>query len=671
MSRAWAAAGVVGAVAIAACVSPAWSSTAISGKVTADGQPVVGAWVQLNTGLVVQTDAKGRYVLTPVPKATYAVQVLALGKQPLIVPGVIAGKGKSDFALKPAESPFGIVHVQAVRTDRGEPCPTRIVTRWRAAAEGEWATPQFIQAASTIDSAGNSLVPDESVRGWIVPFGACSWSLGETVMAVPPGQVELTCTSGILMRATQSVVDVVADQQVDAPISLVPGGEGVGLGWTCGALGCRVASGTGGYAVNLPLAATVLRAEGYDWAAVLPDYGSDAAQGDPRQVASELSNERFQLWLADEVGSADTGRQVLLAAKPPLAGEPMSPGYFQAGASPRAVALYRELAPQLAFDLIADPLSVPLLDLKLSQPDAPRAMELWSMLVSRSYRLGAASLSCGVIGNGCVPVSDRTFVQIEGELTLAEVVRGLKRATTSASTGPVVTLALGEALPGETLPADDSSRVAELDAWLGCIPGGGITKMELIRGGRIVRTWDVAEVGPNHVSARIAVRERQATWYALRATGAVGTEDGVPLVAQTSPIYMTGPTSTPPRAAEVTLSGRVYDSATNDPVEGARVKATPPGGKALTVTTGADGSYSVTTLATAMLEVSHSRYGVVVTPAGQPRTGSSTKFVAWDSPEVAKFLRSTPAGGLLDWSRYAALREVVSTATVNFPLGKP
>jgi hypothetical protein len=147
----------------------------LTGLVTADGKTVAGARVQLNTGQIASTDARGRYSFADLPQATYALQVFAPGKEPVVVGDVVPGKGKADVALAPAKAPLGLVHVTATTPD-GAACPVRLVTRWRAADGAEWQSPTELTFVSTLDARGRPFVAAEQSRPCIVPFGACLWT---------------------------------------------------------------------------------------------------------------------------------------------------------------------------------------------------------------------------------------------------------------------------------------------------------------------------------------------------------------------------------------------------------------------------------------------------------------------------------------------------------------
>ncbi|MBM3476120.1 MAG: carboxypeptidase regulatory-like domain-containing protein [Armatimonadetes bacterium] len=640
---------------LAALVGEASAAT-LSGQVTADGKPLAGAWVQLNTGLIAVTDARGRYSFAQVPLATYALQAFAPGKEPGTLTAVVPGRSRADFALSPAGVPLGLVHVKATTPD-GALRPVRIVTRWRAAEGAEWQTPGEPRYASTLDGRGRPYVPAAEDQASIVPFGACLWTQGEAVMALPPGQAELTCTAGVLMRAAQQTVGVKPNEAVEVAVSMTLGSELGSSGWRSGALHVEVGGDTSeaAYLVNIPLAAAICRAEGYDWVVLGEPYGNDPAQASPRQVVAEVSGDKFAVWLAPEVpASPRGGRRIAVGQDQPL--PPAVPGYYAGGLLKRAVALYAEpLGPEpareLPFEAVADPRLVPLLDLPPAGPTTGDSLKLWTLLVEHGLRVGCAAVGDARLDLGRLPLPERTFVQMGGALGSAAVVSALQRGATFVTTGPALSLTIGDARPGGTLPADDKTCIADLDAVLGCVPTGGVARVELVRNGAVARTWDVSDVGPNHVQARIAVRENQPAWFALRAYGADASQ-----VAYTSPIYFIDPNAPPPTAREARIEGTVFDDATGAPIAGAKVTATAPGGRPVSTTTGADGRYALVAPATAMLEVSHPRY---------PKADSA-KFVAWDCPTVRAALESVTADSLLTWEQYRLVEEALTAPTVDF-----
>jgi hypothetical protein len=630
----------------------------LSGQVTADGKPLAGAWVQLNTGLVAATDARGRYTLTPVPQATYALQAFAPGKEPGVLASVVPGRSRADFALSAANAPVGLLHVKATTPD-GALCPVRIVTRWRAAEGAEWQTPTELRHASTLDGRGQPYVPAAEDRASIVPFGACLWTRGEAVIALPPGQAELTCTAGVLMRAVQQTVEVKPNEAAEAAVSMMLGSELGKSGWRSGALHVEVGGDTSetAYLVNIPLAAAICRAEGYDWVVPAEPYGNDPAQANPRQVAAESSDDKFAVWPAPALPVSPVGgRPIAVGQDQPLPSA--APGYYASGLLRRAVALYAsplgpDPARELPFEAMADPRLVPLLDLPPVGPTTAEYLKLWALLLEHGLRVGCAAVGDARLDLGRLPLPERTFVQTGGSLDAAAVVSALQRGATFVTTGPALSLTIGEAGPGQSVPADDKTYVAELDAVQGCAPGGGVARIELVRNGVVARTWDVSEVGPNHVQARIAIRENQPAWFALRAYGADASQ-----VAYTSPIYSIDPNASPPTAREARIEGTVTDEATGAPVAGARVTATAPGSKPVTTTTGADGRYALVAPVTAMFEVSHPRYPKPDAP----------KFLASDCPTIRAALEGVTAESLLTWEQYRRVEEALAAPTVDFRL---
>ena len=642
----------------------------ISGVVTADGKPLSGAWVQLNAGRVVSTDKRGRYSFSDTPVASYALQVFAAGRRPVVSAWVVPGKERHDVALPPADAPLGLLHIRVVRTDRGELCPARISTRWRAAEADEWAAPPDREFASTLDAKGTPLVPQEMVAPWLGMGRACLWSGGEAIVVLPPGQAEVTCGSGVLLAAGRQVVEVRAGETTPVEVALEPNGDVAAVGWTSGAIACGVALGTAedAYTANLPLAAVISRAEGYDWVAASPPYGNDPEQGDPQKVAAELSDERFQLWLSPAPRPDPWGGQAAVVGRwEPATPELPAPVSFDGAAQEGAVLVpmhpFRSQGAGAFADIVLNPSAVPVLDLRASETDGPEHFALWALLLGHGYRIGAAAVPEICIARGLLPVRERTFVRIEGDLSLRAVVDGLRRGYTGVSAGPVVSLAVGEALPGETLPAGEATHVAELRAWLADTPGSRLSQVQLVRGGEIVKRWDVSEAGPTRFEASIAIRESAPTWLALRATG-IGA--GLPRVAWTSPVYFEADGTRPSGALDAHITGVVSEARTGRPVAQARVTATPPSGAPVVATTRRDGSYELNAPACSMVQVAHPDYRVV----DEPLSGddSTTKFVAWHCPPVRDLVDAASVQELLDWSLRGALAEAASSPPLDFAL---
>ncbi|MBM3499588.1 MAG: carboxypeptidase regulatory-like domain-containing protein [Armatimonadetes bacterium] len=631
-----------------------WAAT-LSGQVTADGAPLPNAWVQLNTGQIAVSDARGRYTFPQVSPATYALQVLAPGKEPVVLAEVVPGRGRADASLAPAAVPRGLVHVKATTPD-GAPCPTRIVTRRRAAEGEEWQPPEDLRLASTLDGRGRPLVPAEDEQASIVPFGACLWTRGEAVLALPPGQAELTCTSGVLRRIDQQVVEVKPNEVTEVAVSMMLGSELGVAGWTGGGLGWGAGVG-GTYLTNIPLAATVCRAEGYDWVSLEGPHGEDPAQSNPRQAAAEASDERFAVWLAPELPpgpSAD--RLTVLGQEQPLPSG--APSYHVAGLLKRGTIVHADpLAPEslreLVFGLLADPAASLLLNVDPASARRDEHVRLWTSLLEWGGRMSCAAVSEGGLSQGRLPAPERTFAQTNGSLDQTTVVDALRRGATFATCGPVLGLTIGGVGPAETLTADDTTQVAEVDAALVGPPGAALTRLELVRSGRVARAWNVADVGPNHLQARLAIREREPVWYSLRAFGADGLQ-----AAHTSPIHFVDPAQPPAPVRQARFTGTVVDAATGRPVSGAKVTATTPGERPLSVDADPAGRYAVTAPLTAALEASHPRY------VGEP----SVKFAVWDCPSIREALGTATPDNLSDPEFCARVEEALAAPVIDFRL---
>ncbi len=669
----------------------AWGAT-VAGRVATGGQPVAGARVQLNTGRVTETDPRGRFSFAAVPRATYAVHVFAPDRQPLTVGGIVPGKGTIALELQPSDISLGFVHVKAIRADRGVPCPIRLVTRWRAQETDEFVSPAQLEWASTLDARGEPLVPSDGVQPFIVPHGACLWCRGEAVIALPPGEAELTCTSGPLMRVAQQTVAVNPGQFTEVEVTMTVGAALRESGWVSGVAHCRVSSPAGRYLTNLPLAAAICQAEGLDWVAFSPGYGTDPDQADPVQVARELTTENFHVWLPPDGPREPWGGTIVtLGPSDRQEAHGSAPHHHEAAAMRKSVSIYthalrtgpedfrsdsgrpafRDLATELPFDLLADPSIVPAFDLRLTASDSAEHFDLWTLLLNQGFRLGAVSFSDACIGTGDLPVADRIFVHASLERGAADVADSIRRGATFVSSGPVVSFAVADSMPGEAIPADDQTKIAELDAWLGCVPGGGISRLELLRAGQVVRNWDISEVGPNHVQARIAVRERERTWFVLRAHGVAPGHPDSRQVACTSPWYFQLPGEAPVGPLEAQIAGRVTDGRTGEPVSDVRVTATSPSGQRESVTTGADGQYRLAAPVAAMVEAAHARYQHAERPMTRdsgPRADNTTKFVAWDCPEVFELLRFASKDDLLERDYYWRLRERMVTPRLDFVL---
>jgi len=684
-------------------LTPVAHCAAIRGTVTSDAGPVAGAFVQTHAGHLAVTDAKGRYELANLPEATYALRVCAAGLEPQVVGGVAAtGNITRDLKLQPAAQPLALVHVRVTGAD---PPGFRLVTRVKPEGAAEFAAPSgptALPGLQQMDAAGQPIQLSAQTRACSPVDGAWLWARGEAALPVPPGEVELTISRGPGWRPVQqtaavpagqvTVVDVALARIVDLPV----------MGWIGGDAHCHVYHGgyEEDYATNLPLAADTCRGEGMEWAFVAPDYGKDAAQRDPWRVAEAEAVPGFLFSLNWEIREPWGGHLVVVGPREafgPEAGQPPVPlnephcqkiqRLLRAG----AVAIYthpvREygelkepggarvgfvnLAGELPFDLVAEPNLVRVLDLQTDEMDGKGEFALWSMLLDRGYRIAPASFTDATLDNGSFPVTNRTYAYVAQDRSPAALVRALLTGHTFVTSGPLVQFSVGGALPGDVLPLDNAPRSTLVEAWMASLPGQGLSRVELLRNGAPVQTWDLLAERPEHFRTETLLSESRPAWYVVRAYAGNRETPATAQVAWTSPVYFAPADAAPLQTTYTSLSGTVTDAATGTPVAGADVQFDVGGEVFKVLKTDQQGAYSLSVPAACAVRVTHPRYRVVETaldPSKGAREAETTKYLAWDVPAIRDAICWARASDLTDWQAYEKLQGELREAKLDFRL---
>ncbi len=230
--------------------------------------------------------------------------------------------------------------------------------------------------------------------------------------------------------------------------------------------------------------------------------------------------------------------------------EPRLAGYYRAA----SVAL-GETACELPFDAAAG-----VLPDAVALSGSPEDEAVWFRLLSMGHRIPAVHVAGGSFGEGVIP-SERTFVHVgRGKrATLENIVAGVRAGKVTASNGPFVFISIDRHPPGSVLPADGSSRAIVFEAHSSTEKGGAVTRLELIRNGKVIES-EPGQAGG--FAARKVINEKSTAWYIARArAGPNGSR-----VAWTSPVYFEGPGYAPPAPVTTRVRGRVTDARTGRPL---------------------------------------------------------------------------------------------------------
>jgi hypothetical protein len=315
------------------------------------------------------------------------------------------------------------------------------------------------------------------------------------------------------------------------------------------------------------------------------------------------------------------------------------------------------MAQELPFDTVVGP-TYDAIDILMKPQEREvhrRAVELWFMLLNRGYRIAATASSDTTFDNpgGGVPGMVRVYTRIEGPPDLTSIARAMKAGRNFITSGPLLLLEIGRHNPGDVVKGEKKLN-ARLRAWSSGQFGDRLSKVELIRNGEIVRTWEPTDGGTNF-EAHWTVVENGTAWYIARCYGA--TDDQI---AITNPIYFEGRDYRPPEAVKARVTGIVRDSESGAALDGIVEVIEMDGRRPITTAKVpfGGGRFEITVPGTARLRVS------------TPGHAEEMKSVFMDSPGLLDSMLSMTPEGISDWGTYEKLKELLSDVRLEYSLNR-
>jgi hypothetical protein len=204
---------------------------------------------------------------------------------------------------------------------------------------------------------------------------------------------------------------------------------------------------------------------------------------------------------------------------------------------------------------------------------APAAASMWYRFLNCGLRIPATAGTDKML-NTQVVGSVRTYVKVDGSFSYAAWLDGIRAGRTFVTTGPILRFQAGgrevgdeiTARPGDTIPVRATVKSRLPVDWI-----------EVVMGGQVVARRDNASHAES-LSLDAEVSASKSTWLAARAYSPtlqpyqrwefLGTE-GIPVMAHTSPIYVTVEGQRPRSPEDATVLAGWTDRA----IEWARTEA--------------------------------------------------------------------------------------------------
>jgi hypothetical protein len=537
--------------------------------------------------------------------------------------------------------------------------------------------------------ASPSLLADGVLRGRIVDAdtgrpiaatltigGARSRVEGEFEKSVAAGTLRVTVSRGFDYRPVERTVEARDGETVDLNVALRRQSPLRRLGWVTGDNHVHMIHGERQVPVDFPTVSLAARAEGLDYVAVaqqwpLPVVTPEALAEACRRVSTPDFLMTWNLeapknywhgdsstcvghgWTVGMKGRTQDGRDAIveLLTLSAMDDEPRKTNYpnFEIHSlihSLGGIVSYTHphrwwmdkgkfvsnLAAELPFDTVAGP-TYDTIDvmMRVGEREVNRkGLALWFMLLNHGYRIAATASSDSTFDRpgGGVPGAVRVYTRVEGEPTIERIAAAMKAGRNFVTSGELIHFRAGQHEVGDVVKAP-AKLDSEIQAW----PAG--TKIELIRNGEVVRTFD-----SDH--ARFEIDEKGTAWYVARAGGAI-----------TNPIYFEGADYKPPVPAtahvRATVSGptsgtvEVLQYVGRDPV----VRRTIPF---------RNGGFEADVPATARLRVRAEGYQ------------AQTKSIFIDSPEILNSVLKMRSETLADWATFERTREMLRNVRLAFDL---
>ncbi|EIP97544.1 endoglucanase [Opitutaceae bacterium TAV1] len=618
------------------------------------GQAVAGTFVMTNTGRLVQTGTDGAFSFTGLSPSRYALKVVAANREDFIMPNI-------DLSEKPV-------------------LEVRVVSK-PAATANALITGRFIDKASRrevpvwceITDADGNPIRWFDVSG--APYGGRTdvekgvwhqknkrfWSLGGVAFTTKPGFLKMSVHADGYAPA-QIGREVGNGKPENWEIELAPLARAENEGFFKGDFHSHLVHWEKLYNVNIPMAAFLLRAEGYRWHYLSANFTKD----DTARVADMENRNGFsRLFLALNAEYPKTagghwgnaGMEMpnnLLPYKEYANIEVIRTQIVGGGGEGVAVPVHPFYGhmrnKELPFDLLGAPELIAGLDF-YTEWTAP-ADKTWANLLNKGYKLCRTATSDAAFDVGRTPgTMGATFIySATGILDRSSIVNAIRNGQTSIGwKGTLVVFKMEGKVCGEVFPADSRPRkatVAVLSA-----PGTNVD-IVIVRNGEMFRRFTLRVPASGKGSVELEVRESEKAWYAANCFYAGTTDRPKPtLLGASSPLYFGDWTPPPPVLANVNLS--VIDSATRLPVS-AQIEIR-EGDKMITSQKVQSGAVRLSARVFQRIRVSAEGF--------QSQETGILKI-----PAIAQFIENSSEQELHDWSHYEKARALLQDVSLEIAL---
>jgi hypothetical protein len=250
-------------------------------------------------------------------------------------------------------------------------------------------------------------------------------------------------------------------------------------------------------------------------------------------------------------------------------------------------------------------------------PDHPADQALWFAALNEGFQVPGLAENDTVYGSPDIrsgPHVTYAFVPEMGpSIDLGKIVEAIGAGRVFASSGAFCLVSLDDkSRMGETVVDDGKEHALSLHAWASADPNDTIDRLEVIAGGKVLRSVDAAR-GKREWQGSVPIRTDAAKWAIVKVVC-----KNKSAAAITSPIYFRKPgEAKTPEPVKAAVAGKVTRDGKGVPAE---IAVTLWGKDVARTKAGADGAYRLEAPLAAHLKFSH-------------EGGTAEKVILWDDPE--------------------------------------
>jgi carboxypeptidase family protein len=640
---------------------------AIEGQViSTDKKPITEAIVMTNNGKICHTNNSGRFLFTGMSTGKYAVKAIAAGMEDKVLPAIKVEKGKTASA-----------RIVMEKSSSGRSVIVGNVTD-AVAGENLYANMLITDSSGSIrwfDINGNPYGGREDVKpGTWHQKTKRYWTDGDFAFSVMPGKVKIIvkrigCFTETLTVAVSKEETVKVDAKLKRIVNMKE------LGWFRGDFHAHCAHGEDIYKVNVPFAAFVLRAEGYDWFYLSTDHNNDGLEVDNRRIAEEQNSTDLFLKLNSEYPKTINGHigNVGITPKGYMHGSrysnlelireeifkkggiaiPVHPLFGRHERDDSGRSIYPMAYKELPITLLAAPEMIQGIDLYYTNW-RPQGEKLWTVLLNKGYRLCCTATSDAALDLGRTPdTMGSTYVYLgKTQPSRTNIIEAFQKGRTSVSwKGASIVFSIDNQICGYDFNITDAKpKKAQVTVY---DQPNVKANISIIRNGKLFKEFETTIPVSGKVTFTFDIVEETNAWYRAVYTSQ---EEKLTIRAATSPFYFTKGERIKPSIVMADVTMHIYDAETgqslnataeildyDNPVEKLAVK---------------DGVLRIRIRPYYRLRVSAEGYPPV------------EKTIVQDFAPIAETVKYMSPENLCNWQTYEETRKLLESVNLDFPLKK-